>query len=37
MRSGVSGIVLGNYLTTEGRSDADDFAMLNRLGFEVLA
>jgi biotin synthase len=24
-------------LTTEGRSDADDFAMLNRLGFEVLA
>ncbi|MFY9739881.1 MAG: hypothetical protein WAK11_12655, partial [Candidatus Cybelea sp.] len=37
MRSGVSGIVLGNYLTTEGRSDADDFAMLDRLGFEVLA
>jgi biotin synthase len=37
MRSGASGIVLGNYLTTEGRSDADDFAMLDRLGFEVLA
>ena len=37
MRGGASGIVLGNYLTTEGRSDADDFAMLDRLGFEVLA
>lgn len=36
MRSGASGIVLGNYLTTNGRSDADDFAMLDRLGFEVL-
>lgn len=37
MRSGVSGIVLGNYLTTQGRGDADDFAMLERLGFEVMA
>src|SRR5580700_2569690 len=37
MRSGASGIVLGDYLTTAGRSDADDFAMLDRLGFEVLA
>ena len=37
MRSGASGLVLGNYLTTGGRSDDDDFAMLNRLGFEVLA
>ncbi|HEX4014541.1 MAG TPA: biotin synthase BioB [Candidatus Cybelea sp.] len=37
MRSGASGIVLGNYLTTQGRSDKDDFAMLDRLGFEVLA
>ena len=37
MRSGASGIVFGNYLTTEGRNDADDFAMLDRLGFEVLA
>jgi biotin synthase len=37
MRSGASGIVLGNYLTTQGRSDVDDFAMLDRLGFEVLA
>ena len=37
MRSGASGIVLGNYLTTNGRGDEDDFAMLNRLGFEVMA
>jgi biotin synthase len=37
MRSGASGIVLGNYLTTQGRGDSDDFAMLDRLGFEVLA
>jgi biotin synthase len=37
MRSGASGIVLGNYLTTSGRTDEDDFAMLDRLGFEVLA
>jgi len=36
MRSGASGIVLGNYLTTSGRNDQDDFAMLERLGFEVL-
>lgn len=37
MRSGASGIVLGNYLTTSGRGDADDFEMLDRLGFEVLS
>ena len=37
MRSGASGLVLGNYLTTSGRTDGDDFAMLGRLGFEVLA
>jgi biotin synthase len=37
MHSGASGIILGNYLTTGGRSDADDFAMLERLGFEVTA
>jgi biotin synthase len=37
MRSGASGIVLGDYLTTGGRADTDDFAMLERLGFEVLA
>jgi biotin synthase-like enzyme len=37
MRSGASGLVLGNYLTTEGRRDDADFLMLDRLGFEVLA
>ena len=37
MRSGASGIVLGNYLTTNGRGDGDDFEMLERLGFEVMA
>jgi biotin synthase len=37
MRSGASGIVLGDYLTTAGRGDAEDFGMLDRLGFEVLA
>ncbi len=37
MRSGASGLVLGNYLTTTGRQDQDDFAMLDRLGFEILA
>ena len=37
MRSGASGLVLGNYLTTAGRNDRDDFEMLDRLGFEVLS
>ena len=37
MRSGASGLVLGSYLTTGGRSDEEDFAMLDRLGFEVMA
>ena len=37
MRSGASGLVLGDYLTTSGRSDVEDFAMLDRLGFEVLS
>jgi biotin synthase len=36
MRSGASGLVVGNYLTTAGRNAADDFAMLERLGFEVM-
>ncbi|HEV7178657.1 MAG TPA: biotin synthase BioB [Candidatus Baltobacteraceae bacterium] len=36
MRSGASGLVLGNYLTTGGRTDHDDFSMLERLGFEVM-
>jgi len=37
MRSGASGLVLGDYLTTGGRKDDDDFEMLQRLGFEVMA
>ena len=36
MRSGASGLVVGNYLTTQGREANDDFAMLERLGFEVM-
>jgi biotin synthase len=36
MRSGASGIVLGAYLTTAGREDEEDFAMLRRTGFRVL-
>ncbi len=35
MRSGASGLVVGDYLTTKGRPAEDDFAMLERLGFEV--
>jgi biotin synthase len=35
LRAGANGLILGNYLTTQGRSDADDFAMLERLGFTV--
>jgi biotin synthase len=37
MRSGASGIVLGAYLTTAGREDEEDFAMLGRTGFRVLS
>lgn len=37
MRSGASGLILGNYLTTSGRADGEDLAMLERLGFEVSA
>jgi biotin synthase-like enzyme len=35
MQSGASGIVLGAYLTTAGRDDEEDFAMLRRTGFAV--
>jgi biotin synthase len=34
MRSGASGLIIGNYLTTSGRDSEDDLAMLGRLGFE---
>lgn len=37
MRSGASGLVVGDYLTTGGRAAEDDFSMLERLGFEVMA
>ena len=37
MRSGASGIVLGAYLTTAGRKDDEDFAMLERTGFKILS
>lgn len=33
MRSGADGLIVGDYLTTAGRADAEDFAMLDRLGF----
>jgi biotin synthase len=32
-RGGANGLILGNYLTTSGRADAEDYAMLERLGF----
>jgi biotin synthase len=35
MQSGASGIVLGAYLTTAGREDEEDFAMLRRTGFAI--
>jgi biotin synthase len=37
MLSGASGIVLGNYLTTEGQGDKADFEMLDRLGLEIMS
>jgi biotin synthase len=33
MTAGANGLILGNYLTTSGRADEEDFAMLERLGF----
>jgi len=35
IRAGANGLILGDYLTTQGRADGDDFAMLERLGFTV--
>jgi biotin synthase len=32
-QSGANGLILGDYLTTSGRSDVDDFSMLERLGY----
>lgn len=36
MQAGANGLILGNYLTTMGRSPAQDIQMLKDLGFEVL-
>jgi biotin synthase len=33
--SGANGLIVGNYLTTPGRSAEDDFRMIKDLGFEV--
>ncbi len=35
MQAGANGLILGNYLTTMGRSPAQDIQMLKDLGFEV--
>lgn len=35
MRSGANGLVLGDYLTTRGRSDDEDISMLKRLGYQM--
>jgi biotin synthase len=35
MRSGASGLIIGNYLTTTGRESETDIEMLDRLGFEL--
>ena len=36
MQAGANGLILGNYLTTMGRSPAQDIQMLKDLGFEVI-
>ncbi len=33
--AGANGLILGNYLTTPGRSAEDDLAMVRDLGFRV--
>jgi len=33
--AGANGLILGNYLTTPGRSAEDDLAMINDLGFNI--
>ena len=34
MKSGVSSLIMGDMLTTEGAAISADFAMLDRLGYE---
>ncbi len=36
MQAGANGLILGNYLTTMGRSPSQDIQMLKDLGFEVV-
>jgi biotin synthase len=36
MQAGANGLILGNYLTTMGRSPAQDLQMLKDLGFDVV-
>jgi len=36
MQAGANGLILGNYLTTMGRSPAQDIQMLKDLGFDVV-
>jgi biotin synthase len=33
--AGANGLIIGNYLTTPGRSAKDDLTMLGDLGFEI--
>jgi biotin synthase len=35
MRSGVNALIIGNYLTTLGRSPQEDLAMLGRLSMPI--
>ncbi len=37
MQAGANGLILGNYLTTMGRSPKDDMQMLKDLGFDVVS
>ena len=37
LQAGANGLVLGNYLTTMGRSSQMDIQMLRDLGFETAA
>ena len=36
MQAGANGLIIGNYLTTMGRSPAQDMQMLKDLGFDVV-
>jgi biotin synthase len=36
LQAGANGLIIGNYLTTMGRSPAQDVQMMKDLGFEVV-